>query len=375
MNRRICILMSLFLAVSCAVYAVDDGDICLMLVDGEPHPTTGPASANIELKSDPDIDGIVKAITSTRNPNTNLSPSHWGHPGYENLAFLYDKAVDALVLKSAGRQKDAEAILDYIVGRFNIPIQQVIEGADTNSIYGILKLVRSDGKMLKSPINSIDINSSRPQGAGILEFWTTPGPLSFLIFALLHVNESKYKDTAVELGEVLAAMQGKDGGVRDGDRAADKVHTEPHIDAFSAFLMLYKATGDDIWKGRADAAYEWFQKNVYHPKEGIIDQGLWAGRRSDIFAEDVYAWTMAGPAGDRMPAAILRRLTDNLLKESLSKITVVLPDGAVKTVILVDFTDPNDPRVIDARGGFHPMGSVEWTGGAILALQKNAVRA
>jgi len=39
-----------------------------------------------------------------------------------------------------------------------------------------------------------------------------------------------------------------------------------------------------------------------------------------------------------------------------------------------DFTDSRDPQVIKKRGGFHPMGSPEWSGGVILALQKNAVR-
>ncbi|MBP7056441.1 MAG: AGE family epimerase/isomerase [Candidatus Omnitrophica bacterium] len=346
-------------------------DECLKLVNRE---TTSTPDADNVLESKPDIEGIASAIINTRNPDTKLSPSHWGHPGYENLAFLYDKTVDALILKAAGRQKEAEEILDYIVGRFEIPVKEVAEGSDTNSIYGILKIIRSGDRVLKSPINSIDISSKKKQGSGVLEFWTTPGPLSFLIFALLQVDENKYKDAAVELGEVLSSMQDGAGGIRDGDRAPGKVHTEPHMDGYGAFLMLYDATGDGIWKERADKAYDWFEKNVYHPEEGAISQGLWEDGLNDIFAEDVYAWTMAGPAGDRIPIPVLKNLTENMLSKSLAKITLTLPDASVKTVILVDFTDSKDPRVISARGGFHPMGSIEWTGGAILALQKNAVR-
>lgn len=374
MKRVALLLASLIMIISYTAHAAVQEDVCVTLIDGKPDDLSGTRDAEIGAQIKPDIDGMVNAIINTRNPDTKLSASHWGHPGYENLAFLYDKAVDALALKAAGHQKEAEDILDYINGRLSIPLSEAVRGADTNNIYGIIKLLNSDGKILKSPINSINISSNRRQGSGVLEFWTTPGPLAFLIFSMLAVNEEKYKETSIQLGEALASMQDSSGGVRDGDRAIDKVHTEPHMDAFSAFLMLYQVTGDSVWKTRADNAYRWFEKNVYHPKDGIIDQGLWAGRRSDIFAEDAYAWTMAGPAGDRIPVAILKRLTDTMLKNSLSRITLLLPDGSTRTVTLVDFSDPDDQRVISARGGFHPMGSVEWTGGAVLALQKNAVR-
>ena len=93
---------------------------------------------------------------------------------------------------------------------------------------------------------------------------------------------------------------------------------------------------------------------------------------------------MAGPAGDRMSFEDLEIFTNTMLKKSLTQVTLELPNGQTKTIILVDFTDPGnvhmkitDPEVpqgMAERGGFHPMGSMEWTGGVILALQKNAVR-
>ena len=78
-------------------------DECLKLVNRETAST--PDADNI-LEGKPDVEGIASAIINTRNPDTKLSPSHWGHPGYENLAFLYDETVDALILKAAGRQKE-----------------------------------------------------------------------------------------------------------------------------------------------------------------------------------------------------------------------------------------------------------------------------
>lgn len=372
--KRTALLMLVALFLTVSVWADKNTDVCSYLVEDKLVNIQGSRDEDIAGEKSPDIEAIINGIINSRNPHTNLSPSHLGHPGYEHLAFLYDKTVDALILKAAGRQKEAEAILDYFVRCFNISVPKAITLADTNNIYGIIKLIKYDGKVSKSFINSINIDSERENGRGILEFWTTPGPMAFLILTMMNVNDRKYKDTAVEIGSILANMQDDRGGMRDGDRAPDRVHTEPHMDVYDAFLALYKVTGDNAWKIRADNAYKWFEKNVYHPESGVIDQGLWSGSRSDIFAEDVYSWTMAGPAGDRMSAEVLKRLTENMLKQSLVKVTLTLPDGAVKTVILVDFSNPKDERVMSARGGFHPLGSVEWTGGAILALEKNAVR-
>jgi len=320
---------------------------------------------------------IGEAIIALRNPHTKLSPSHWGHPGYENLAFLYDKAIDALILNALGYAQEAQDILDYFAARLRIPIQEIRLRADINGVYGILKLYRAGEQArveTKALLNAFDITSVRKQGKGSLEFCTTPGPISFLIFAMLGVDSDKYRLEASTLGEVLLAMQDEEGGVRDGDRDFDKIHTEPHIDAYAAFRMLYEVTGEEIWQQAAEKAWGWFERNVYQPQKGIIDQGVWYGERNKIFAEDVYSWTMASPAGDRIPLFVLKKLTETMLSESLVEITLSLPDGRRPTVILVDFSNSEDQRVEDVRGGFYPMGSVEWSAGCVLALKKNAVR-
>jgi tetratricopeptide (TPR) repeat protein len=322
------------------------------------------------------VNDVVNGLVNMENPDTKLAPSHFAHPGYENLAFLYDKTVDAIFLKIAGHQDKAEEILDYFAGCLRIPIDEVYQNLDTNRVYGIVKIFKNKitGQKVKTLINSIDVSSKRKQGKGILEFWTTPGPMAFLVFAFLQVNPEKYKKDAIAIGDVLLSMQAEDGGITDGDRSPDRVHTEPHMDGYAAFLMLYQITGDEKWKVAADKAFYWFKEKVLHQKEGIIDQGVWSDLRSTIFAEDVYSWSMAGPAGDKIPLDVIKRLTKTVLSKSLVKITVKLPDESVRTFVLVDFSDANEPQVKANRGGYRPMGSVEWTGGAILALEKNAVR-
>lgn len=320
---------------------------------------------------------IVQTLIDVRMPETRLIPSHIGNPGYKNLAFIYDLAVDALVLKAAGFQKESEGILDYIASRLAIPHATVLQRMDSNNIYGILKVLMpqsASGKPLIAVINSINVVSSLSQGEGMLEFMTTPGPQSFIIFAFLTVNPEKYGMCAVELGNALLAMQDNNGGVHDGDRSSSRTHTEPHMDAYSAFLMLYSFTKDATWLKAADKAYGWFAQNVYDPTAATIAQGVWSQGKNTIFATDVYSWTMAGPAGDRLPLEDLRKLTETMLSKSLVDVTVPLPDGTIHRVVLIDFSDALDDNVIQVRHGMHPLGSIEWTGGVILALQKNAVR-
>jgi hypothetical protein len=344
---------------------------------------------------------------------TCLPPSHWGHPGFEDLTYLYDASVAALILHAAGGQYQAEAecLLDYFDERILIPLETIQLEADINGHYGILKLFPTIepccGMPLTVcvPINALDRTSTEYAGRGLGEWFSTPGPVSFLLFAMEQVNPTKYAESIQILETALRAMQAADGGVRDGDRVPDAVHTEPHVDAASAFLM---ASGHPIestpWPDPAERAWEWFRDHVLRIQRGeggvieeaTIYQGWWYGCEepgdpSTIFATDAHSWTMAGPFGDRIAQEFgleaLRQLSLKLLHRALVEITWTLPDGSTRTRLLVDFTDPTGCEVTQdveddqrhgnygvARGGYHPLGSTEWTAGVVLAFQKNAVR-
>jgi hypothetical protein len=318
---------------------------------------------------------IAQGVISLADPGTHVAPSHLGHPGYHDAAFVYDKALDALVLHAAGADGPARALLDYFAAKLRIPLSEVIKNADANGIYGMLKLVPSlDDPRGVGLLNAINCRSAEEAGQGQVEYWTTPGPLAFMVMAFLNVDRRKYLSEAITLGNALLLMQRPDGAITDGDRDARNVHTEPHMDTYSALMMLYDVTGDKKWSAAAEHAWEWFVKNVYRPDQGVIYQGLRPGGPSEVFATDAYSWTIAGRGGERLPLDVIERLTDRMLRRSLSQVTLELPDGKTKTVTLVDFVDVQDMRVMADRGGFHPMGSVEWIGGVILALQKTAVR-
>ena len=353
-----------------------------------------------------DVLDIARGIVALQDHQTHLPPSHWGHPGFDDLAYLYDASVGALILHAAGHQMEAQALLDYLDRRIKIPFEEVQEWADTNGIYGIMKLfdaVEPEGEIpatVRVPINGLHRNPARHlrhQGRGLGEPLSTPGPVSFLLYAMAQVNPTHYAESIQILGTALRAMQAADGGVRDGDRMPDAVHTEPHVDAASAFLIASDhPMGSVPWPDPAERAWEWFRDHVLDLENGVIYQG-WRyesgdpGEPSTIFATDAHSWTMAGPFGDRIAQEFgleaLRQLSLTLLHRGLVEITWTLPDGSLRTRLLFDFTDPTGPEltrpIVDdhrhpdygvARGGYHPLGSTEWTAGVVLAFQKNAVR-
>ena len=321
------------------------------------------------------INKISNSIIRLRDPNTNLPPSHPGHPGFERVAFLYDLAVDALVLYAADKKDEAEDILDYFDQRLAIPQEEVINLADDNNIYGILKIFNyNKNKIAIGTVNAVDITSTRMQGRGILEYVTTPGPVAWAILAFLHVNPEKYLPSAIKLGQLLMAMQGEDGGVRMGDKSKDTVGIEFNNDSYSAFLMLYEITKDERWKRAADKAYDWFCKYALDSNKGIIIMGKTGDFYDRGFAVDSYSWTMLGAVGERLPLDIQEKAMEYFLSRCLVKITLPLPDGTVKELTLVDFSDPTTKDMLRIRHGFHPMGTIEWTSGVVMALQKNAVR-
>lgn len=339
--------------------------------------TLGLTRNSFAITSPEDVAQITQEFATTikklSDRKTGIAPSHYGHPGYESLSFLYDITVNAMILKVAGQQKDAEKVMDYFSSRLNIPVEEVVQKQDSNKIYGILKVFKPKTKTVGF-VNSINLNSDHDQGRGELEFLTTPGPVSFMIMAFLQVNSAKYLSVAEKLGETMLAMQREDGAIFDGDRFSQKVHTEPHVDAANAFYQLYEVTSDVKWKQAGDRAADWFKKNVFIVKRNQIYQGIWENGPNDIFATDVYSWTMAGRFGDFFTIDELEGITNTMLKKCLSRVALELPGGETQSIVMSDFADSNDMRIKNQRNGFHPMGSPEWSGGVILALQKNAVR-
>lgn len=305
------------------------------------------------------IQPIIQGLLCLSNPKNHLPPSHFAHQDqiiseetFNRTIFLYDAAIWAILLNHTGHQDKARKVLDFIAQHYHQKSGMIgnFEGASC---------IR----------NAFDIYT----GDGILEWLMTPGPMTFLVFAYLDMHQSTksmaYKRMAIRLGEALLKMQKKDGGVYDGDRSPDVVNTEPHMDAFMAFLRLYALTNEETWMAAAQQAYDFFLRHLYDAEKGMIHQGT---LRTNPHATDAYTWTLLGKAGDFLSPKENIRLTDYYLEKCLVKSTLHLPNGKYTSLYGLDFSDPHE--VVYARGGVHPMVSLEWTAGAAASLQVVAIR-
>ena len=350
-----------------------------------------PPVINYTSKYKKTINKLIEGILTLSKTNTNIPPSLWNHPSLEKVSFLYDASMVAIFLKAAGKQDKAEKILDYFHNIFKITPEIMRKNKDAQNTYGVLKVFESHkGTYHKAVLNAFRTDSLKFPGKGILEFYTTPGPNSFLYFAMSYVNKQKYLSSLKQIASLLKEMQNDEGAILDGDRLADKVHTEPHCDAIIALLMDYNVDYNITpWPKEAEKGYKWFINTVFNPEKGEIYQGITTDK---YFATDGYTWTMASPFGDRLAKEygieILKKLSLTLLHNSLVKITWTPPNSKEITQTLFDFTNPTQKQILEpvvwnelhknygiTRGEYHPIGSAEWTGGAILGFQKNAVRA
>lgn len=103
----------------------------------------------------------AQTIIALSDSNTGIPPSHYGSPGYEDLTFVYDASISAMLLKQAGKQKEAEKIIDYFVDKLRTPLFDVRRNRDGNGIIGILKL---SGNSL-GLVNAIDPDLNKKSGA------------------------------------------------------------------------------------------------------------------------------------------------------------------------------------------------------------------
>ncbi|MBF0330730.1 MAG: hypothetical protein HQL17_02245 [Candidatus Omnitrophica bacterium] len=293
---------------------------------------------------------VVKALKALENPNTKFVPSHVNMPGLENIAFTYDLSVEAAAYKAAGQDGPARNTMNAIVQGFSST-----------------RMTR-EYKGHKGFVNSVNIRTGNMGG----ENEVTPGPNAWIGLVALLVDPKEYLPLAQKMGDLLLAMQGTDGGILDGDRNPDMVITEPHMDGVALFERLYDVTGHNKWNAAAQRGRHYFKKHLYSVSQGTIVRSL--NDPEDIFATDAYSWSLLGKTGDELPLKELKTLITNLLSKSLVRVEAPVPGGKVKTLTLVDYTDPRSAHALRYRGGLHPVGSVEWTSGVIMALQKAAVR-
>ena len=337
-----------------------------------------PNKKTIQKKSQPKISDppvkaareILEGFLNLADSATCIPPSHYHHSDllagpsvFHHTTFLYDLAIFMMALNQAGFRRQHWTIVEFVLKAYELRLGMTVE---YQGVFGF-----------RNAFN-------RSNGEGILEWWITPGPMAFMIFALLDsygsLKDKKLLELALCFGEVLLKMQREDGAVIDGSRGPDQqqtsdaVYAEPHLDACAAFGRLFELTEGRKWLTAAEKAHQYFTGHLLQPSCGLIHQGIIGQSAQTIHATDVYAWAFLGPFLKWVDSEDLISLMEYNLKKTLVRVKVSLPDGRSVDVCGADFTDPADDAIIAARSGFHPMVSIEWTAGVISSLYSSAIR-
>lgn len=214
-----------------------------------------------------------------------------------NAAFTYDNALAAMAFISAGKQEEAAIILDSLV--FAVENDRWKSGRVRNAyVAGNISSFTGWAEEKKARLPGwYDMEA----GAWYEDQYQTGsnvGNTSYVALALLQYDRvygnEKYLQTAAtlmnwvieectpSLGTGFTA--GYDGWPENGPETTylyTNKSIEHNIDAYVAFLRLYKKTGEEKYKAAADSALE-FIRSMYDPDEDLF----YAGTGSDGVTAD-----------------------------------------------------------------------------------------
>lgn len=330
---------------------------------------------------------------------------------------IYDGAVYQIVLSMSGDLQQAEIPLHYYWNgslgdlftiRSGYPINRFIydpQNPDTvssdNSLLGhrgfIFRIISADGKyLLSDPMNGKTTLEGFPEQERIhwLDWKPVAGENAWVVMAAMQIYHRKYfdpkrniynhpsKSIELNLSEELAraamVLQSEIGGIRmapmntyrnlsqeekeyftENNWWYNHISTENNISWYGAFRMLYEVTGKAEYK-QAMKNIERYLNFVWDAKRHMFYQGAyefngkWSPSREN-FALDVQTWAI-GCLGPAVLDAWLGKGTSYYIWQNAKAHAGVFDkDGQV---IGVGYTDEHD-RV-----------SVEWSAGAMLALEE-----
>jgi hypothetical protein len=267
------------------------------------------------------------------------------------------------------------------------------------SAYGrrgfIFRILNADGKYLSAdPLDGKEELAEFPNYSRLhWEDWKpVAGENAWVTMAALHVYHKKYYDPvlgylhndeseelalAKELARAAILLQSSIGGVRmaplgtyremspeekatweEGSWWYHQISTENNISWYSAFRMLYEITGNSEYQ-LAMTRIEDYMRFVWDKEQGIFHQGAnftngqWALNK-EHFALDVQTWAMVCFGAETIDRWFGEGAAFNIWQSSRQRAGVF---DAEQNLLGVGYTEEHD-RI-----------SVEWSAGAIMALQ------
>ncbi|MEI7998076.1 MAG: hypothetical protein WCH62_01040 [Candidatus Omnitrophota bacterium] len=261
----------------------------------------------------------------------------------------------------------------------------------------IFRIINADGKyLLTDPLTSQKTISGFPEGGRVhwLDWKPVAGENAWVVIAAMQLYHKKYFDQAKggyvkdpssielrlsqEIARAAILLQSQTGGIRMAPMGTHRdltapetgyftednwwykhISTENNISWYAAFRMLYEITGQEEYK-TAMQGIERYLNFVWDSKHNMFYQGAyevdgqWLPNR-EYFALDVQTWAIAC-LGPQVIDAWLGAGTSYRIWQTAKAHSGVFDNQG--QVIGVGYSDEHD-RV-----------SVEWSAGAMLALQE-----
>lgn len=261
----------------------------------------------------------------------------------------------------------------------------------------VFRIINADGEFLVSdPKNGQTTFSGFPQQDRLhwVDWKPVAGENAWVVIAAMQLYHQKYFDKekgvyainpesielklAKELTRAALLLQADCGGIRmaplgthrnvSGQEAKDftnnnwwfnHISTENNISWYSALRMLYAVTKDETYK-KSMQGIEKYMVFVWDEEQGYFHQGAqqisgWWKRSKEQFALDVQTWAIACFGPQQIDDWLGHGAALKLWNTSKKRSGVFAQDGSIDGV---GYTDEND-RI-----------SVEWTAGAIVALDE-----
>jgi len=280
------------------------------------------------------LDKMYQWLKVHQNPHTGLVMSFEGDSDIANWAFIYDQSLVAQAYTNFSDFERAQKIFDF----FN------------------KKAKRLNGQFF----NAYYVNDGSPA-----EYAVTSGPNIWLGIAIMHYTEKAKDPSYINLAEEISQSiidlqaQDQDGGIRGGPDA-QWYSTEHNLDAYAFFNMLYKITGNSLYREAANKVLNWLVKHTYDKSDLPIKRG----KGDSTIATDTYAWSIAAIGPQKLEELGMNpdRIVEFAEENCSVEVSYLRQEGQTIKIKGFDFA----PQRHVARGGVI---SSEWTAQMVIAFK------
>jgi hypothetical protein len=243
---------------------------------------------------------LQRAVDAYRPAGYRLVQSYQDNSGLTDVGFIYDNALTAMALLSAGDVGRARAIGDALLYAQTHDVE--FEDFRLRQAYHVDRFVDAQGKAVSGyefGLTGTAVGDMAWSGVALAQLARTTRQQSYLTGALRigrWIVDNTYSTTGL-------------GGYTFGETAglADHKSSEHNIDVYAFFRLLARLTGDGRWNARAEHAWDFVQA-VWNSADGFFwtgsDDGATINKAPKQLPLDVQTWAWLAARNRRYAAAV-----------------------------------------------------------------------